>query len=357
MAQQIPQKMNISLLNKPFDMELKEVDVPEIGPHDVLVKVMAVGVCGSDVHYYEHGRVGEFVVEKPLILGHECAGIVADVGSAVTKFKVGDRVAIEPGVTCGECEYCKAGQYNLCPHVEFLATPPIDGAFSQYISHPEGFLFHIPDSMTYEQATLNEPFSVGIQACKRANVQPGSTVVIMGMGPVGLMAVVAAKAFGATNIIVSDLEQIRLDEAIKLGATHAIDIKKEDVNERIKEITDGDGVNYAIETAGNPTALKNALGSLKNGGTLAIVGLPQQETNDLNIPFIANHEINIVGIFRYANTYQMGVEMLNSTAADLDSMFTDEYNLEDAQQAMEQARTNKSGSLKVMVYPNGKPVE
>lgn len=357
MAQQIPQKMNISLLNKPFDMELKEVDVPEIGPHDVLVKVMAVGVCGSDVHYYEHGRVGEFVVEKPLILGHECAGIVADVGSAVTKFKVGDRVAIEPGVTCGECEYCKAGQYNLCPHVEFLATPPIDGAFSQYISHPEGFLFHIPDSMTYEQATLNEPFSVGIQACKRANVQPGSTVIIMGMGPVGLMAVVAAKAFGATNIIVSDLEQIRLDEALKLGATHAIDIKKEDVNERIKEITDGDGVNYAIETAGNPTSLKNALGSLKNGGTLAIVGLPQQETNDLNIPFIANHEINIVGIFRYANTYQMGVEMLNSTAADLDSMFTDEYNLEEAQQAMEQARTNKSGSLKVIVYPNGKPVE
>jgi L-iditol 2-dehydrogenase len=357
MAQQIPQKMNISLLNKPFDMELKEVDVPEIGPHDVLVKVMAVGVCGSDVHYYEHGRVGEFVVEKPLILGHECAGIVADVGSAVTKFKVGDRVAIEPGVTCGECEYCKAGQYNLCPQVEFLATPPIDGAFSQYISHPEGFLFHIPDSMTYEQATLNEPFSVGIQACKRANVQPGSTVVIMGMGPVGLMAVVAAKAFGATNIIVSDLEQIRLDEALKLGATHAIDIKKEDVNERIKEITNGDGVNYAIETAGNTTALKNALGSLKNGGTLAIVGLPQQETNDLNIPFIANHEINIVGIFRYANTYQMGVEMLNSTAADLDSMFTDEYNLEEAQQAMEQARTNKSGSLKVMVYPNGKPVE
>lgn len=357
MAQQIPQKMNISLLNKPFDMELKEVDVPEIGPHDVLVKVMAVGVCGSDVHYYEHGRVGEFVVEKPLILGHECAGIVADVGSAVTKFKVGDRVAIEPGVTCGECEYCKAGQYNLCPHVEFLATPPIDGAFSQYISHPEGFLFHIPDSMTYEQATLNEPFSVGIQACKRANVQPGSTVVIMGMGPVGLMAVVAAKAFGATNIIVSDLEQIRLDEALKLGATHTIDIKKEDVNERIKEITNGDGVNYAIETAGNPTALKSALSSLKNGGTLAIVGLPQQETNDLNIPFIANHEINIVGIFRYANTYQMGVEMLNSTAADLDSMFTDEYNLENAQQAMEQARTNKSGSLKVMVYPNGKPAE
>lgn len=355
MEKNIPETMNISLLNKPFDMEMKEVKVPKIGATDVLVKVMAVGVCGSDVHYYEHGRVGEFVVEKPLILGHECSGVVTDVGSNVTRFKVGDRVAIEPGVPCGECEYCKSGKYNLCRDVEFLATPPVDGAFSQYISHPEGFLFHIPEALSYEEATLNEPFSVGVQACKRANVQPGSTVVIMGMGPVGLMAVVAAKAFGATKIIVSDLEKIRLDEALKLGATHAINIKEEDVATRINEITKGKGVNYAFETAGNPIALQNALAALNNGGTLAIVGLPQQENIELNIPFIANHEINIVGIFRYANTYDMGLEMLASTSADLNTMFTDAYDLNEAKEAMEQARTNKSGSLKVMVYPNGKP--
>ncbi|MEJ7458872.1 NAD(P)-dependent alcohol dehydrogenase [Staphylococcus saprophyticus] len=355
MEKNIPETMNISLLNKPFDMEMKEVKVPKIGATDVLVKVMAVGVCGSDVHYYEHGRVGEFVVEKPLILGHECSGVVTDIGSNVTRFKVGDRVAIEPGVPCGECEYCKSGKYNLCPDVEFLATPPVDGALSQYISHPEGFLFHIPEALSYEEASLNEPFSVGVQACKRANVQPGSTVVIMGMGPVGLMAVVAAKAFGATKIIVSDLEKIRLDEALKLGATHAINIKEEGVATRINEITKGKGVNYAFETAGNPIALQNALAALNNGGTLAIVGLPQQENIELNIPFIANHEINIVGIFRYANTYDMGLEMLASTSADLNTMFTDAYDLNEAKEAMEQARTNKSGSLKVMVYPNGKP--
>ena len=355
MEKNIPETMNISLLNKPFDMEMKEVKVPKIGATDVLVKVMAVGVCGSDVHYYEHGRVGEFVVEKPLILGHECSGVVTDVGSNVTRFKVGDRVAIEPGVPCGDGEYCKSGKYNLCPDVEFLATPPVDGAFSQYISHPEGFLFHIPEALSYEEATLNEPFSVGVQACKRANVQPGSTVVIMGMGPVGLMAVAAAKAFGATKIIVSDLEKIRLDEALKLGATHAINIKEEDVATRINEITKGKGVNYAFETAGNPIALQNALAALNNGGTLAIVGLPQQENIELNIPFIANHEINIVGIFRYAKTNDMGLEMLASTSADLNTMFTDAYDLNEAKEAMEQARTNKSGSLKVMDYPNGKP--
>lgn len=354
MTNNIPDKMKIALLNEPYDIEIKEVDVPKIGPHDVLVKMMAVGVCGSDVHYYAHGSVGEFVVESPLILGHECAGLVVDVGEAVTHFKVGDRVAVEPGVPCGKCEHCKSGHYNLCPDVIFLATPPVDGAFTQYLKHPEDYLFHIPDSLTYEQATLNEPLSVGIQACRRANIQAGSTVVIMGMGPVGLMTVVAAKAFGATQIIVSDVEQNRLDEALKLGATQTINVKNEDVNQRINELTDGKGVNYAIETAGNQIALRSALDALKNGGTLAAVGLAQEALNPIDIPYITNHELNLVGVFRYANTYDVGIEILNHTSADLNSMFTHDYSLEETKEAMERARTDKEGSLKVIVYPNGK---
>ena len=355
MTNQLPEKMNIALLNEPYDIEIKEVDVPEIGPEDVLVKVMAVGVCGSDVHYYAHGSVGEFVVKEPLILGHECSGKVVAVGSEVTDFQEGDRVAIEPGVPCGRCEHCREGKYNLCPHIVFLATPPVDGAFCQYLSHPADFLYHIPDELTYEQATLNEPFSVGIQACKRAQVKAGSTVVIMGMGPVGLMTVLAAKSFGATRIIVSDLEEKRLEEAKELGATHTINIKNDDVLARIENITGSKGVDYAIETAGNPTALKNSVSALKNGGTLAIVGLTQQEEVGFNAPWIANHELNIVGVFRYENTYEMGIDLLSNTTSDLDTMFTDFYDLEDTKEAMERTRTNKSGSIKVMVYPNGKP--
>lgn len=355
MTNQLPEKMNIALLNEPYDIEIKEVDVPEIGPEDVLVKVMAVGVCGSDVHYYAHGSVGEFVVKEPLILGHECSGKVVAVGSKVTDFQEGDRVAIEPGVPCGRCEHCREGKYNLCPHVVFLATPPVDGAFCQYLSHPADFLYHIPDELTYEQATLNEPFSVGIQACKRAQVKAGSTVVIMGMGPVGLMTVLASKSFGATRIIVSDLEEKRLEEAEELGATHTINIKNDDVLARIEDITGGKGVDYAIETAGNPTALKNSVSALKNGGTLAIVGLTQQDEVGFNAPWIANHELNIVGVFRYENTYEMGIDLLSNTTSDLDTMFTDFYDLEDTKEAMERTRTNKSGSIKVMVYPNGKP--
>ena len=277
------------------------------------------------------------------------------MGSEVTDFQEGDRVAIEPGVPCGRCEHCREGKYNLCPHVVFLATPPVDGAFCQYLSHPADFLYHIPDELTYEQATLNEPFSVGIQACKRAQVKAGSTVVIMGMGPVGLMTVLAAKSFGATRIIVSDLEEKRLEEAKELGATHTINIKNDDVLERIEAITGGKGVDYAIETAGNPTALKNSVSALKNGGTLAIVGLTQQDEVGFNAPWIANHELNIVGVFRYENTYEMGIDLLSNTTSDLDTMFTDFYDLEDTKEAMERTRTNKSGSIKVMVYPNGKP--
>ncbi|HEU5140529.1 MAG TPA: NAD(P)-dependent alcohol dehydrogenase [Bacillales bacterium] len=348
----IPEKMKAAVLNRTFDIELKELDVPEVRDDEVLVKVIAVGVCGSDVHYYEHGRIGPYVVEEPIILGHECSGIVVDTGKDVSRFVKGDRVAVEPGVTCGRCEYCKIGRYNLCPKVEFLATPPVDGAFVQYIRHREDFLYPIPDHLSFETALLNEPFSVGIHAAKRADLHPGSSVAIMGMGPVGLMAVAAAKAFGATNIIVADLEENRLEAGKKLGASHAIHIRKEDPGQRIKELTSNRGVDVAFETAGHPAALKSALSSVKRGGKLAIVGLPPQDEVGVNVPLISSYEIDIYGVFRYANTYPEGIEFLSSDLIDADFLITDRYALQDTKQALEQARTNKSESLKVIVYPN-----
>lgn len=349
----LPSTMKAAVLKEPFVISIEEMPVPEILADEVLIKVMAVGICGSDIHYYEHGRIGRYVVEKPIILGHECAGIVAAIGNNVTRFKVGDRVAIEPGVTCGRCDACKGGRYNLCPDVQFLATPPVDGAFVQYIKHREDFLFPIPDHLSFEEAALNEPFSVGIHAAKRANLQPGSTVAIMGMGPVGLMAVVAAKAFGAREIIVTDLEPIRLEAARKLGATHTINVREKDPVEEVKRLTGGLGVDVAFETAGNPKALQSALASVRRGGKMVIVGLPPQDKIPLNIPFIADNEVDIYGVFRYANTYPQGITFLASGISDVNALITDRYPLEKTQEAMEQARTNKSGSLKVMVYPNG----
>jgi len=352
MMEQLPKTMKAAVMPKPGTIVMEERPVPQVGDHEVLIKIMAVGVCGSDVHYYENGRIGRFVVEKPIILGHECAGMIAAVGASVTRFHIGDRVAIEPGVTCGRCSACKEGRYNLCPDVQFLATPPVDGAFVQYMTIREDMVFPIPDHLTYEEAALNEPFSVGIHAAKRCQLQPGTTVAIMGMGPVGLMAVAAAKSFGASRIIVTDLEQVRLEAARRMGATHVINVREEDAIERIRELTGGVGVDTAWETAGNPKALQTALHSLRRGGKLVIVGLPAQDEIPLNVPFIADNEVDIYGVFRYANTYPMGIEFLASGTIDTKSLITDRYPLEQTQEALERAIHNKSGSLKIMVYPN-----
>ncbi|WP_052092241.1 NAD(P)-dependent alcohol dehydrogenase [Paenibacillus sp. FSL H7-0357] len=348
----LPLTMKAAVMDKPGSIVIKEVPVPEVGDHEVLVQVMAVGVCGSDLHYYEHGRIGRFVVEKPIILGHECAGVIVAAGEKVTKAVIGDRVAVEPGVTCGHCSACKAGRYNLCPDVQFLATPPVDGAFVQYLAIREDMVFRIPAHLSFEEAALNEPFSVGIHAAKRSRLQAGETVAIMGMGPVGLMAVAAAKSHGASRIIVTDLEEVRLEAALRLGATHAINIRKEDAVETIKQLTDGAGVDVAWETAGNPKALQSALYSIRRGGRLAIVGLPAQDEIPLNVPFIADNEIDIYGIFRYANTYPKGIEFLASGDVDAGVLITDRYPLAETREALERAIHNKSGSLKVIVYPN-----
>jgi L-iditol 2-dehydrogenase len=193
--------MKVALLMKPGVIEIVERDIPVYANDEVLIRVRAVGLCGSDVHYYEHGKIGSYVVEKPIILGHEAAGDIVAVGSHVRHLTEGQRAAIEPGVTCGRCVYCKAGKYNLCPFVQFLATPPVDGAFCEYIAIRSDFVFPIPDQISYEEAALIEPLSVGIHAVRRGRLQFGETVAIFGMGPIGMLTAVAAKSFGARRII------------------------------------------------------------------------------------------------------------------------------------------------------------
>ncbi|MFC4306849.1 NAD(P)-dependent alcohol dehydrogenase [Cohnella boryungensis] len=349
----VPAMMKAAVMTEPRLIVTEERPVPQPDEHEALVKVMAVGVCGSDVHYFEHGKIGSAIVRYPMILGHECAGEVVAVGKAVTRLKPGDRVAIEPQTTCGRCSACKSGKYNLCPEVEFFATPPIDGAFAQYVKMREDYLFPIPDSLSYEEAALIEPFSVGIHAANRTGLKPGSSVAIMGMGPVGLLAVVAARAYGASRIYVTDLEPVRLEAAKRLGATHAINVREQDAVETIKALNGGSGVDVAWETAGNPRALQSALLSLKRGGKLAVVGLPVEAEIPLNVHFITDHEVDIYGVFRYADTYAAGIEILASGIADVRTLVTDRYSLDRTQEAMERALNNKSGSLKVIVYPNG----
>lgn len=348
----IPTMMKAAYLQKPLEVTVENVEVPSVKGKEVLVKMIAVGICGSDVHYYAHGRIGNRLVQYPHIQGHECAGIVVAAGDEVTRFKVGDRVAIEPGVACLSCDYCKEGRYNLCPDVQFLSTPPVKGAFVQYLKHHENFLFAIPDSLSYEIATLAEPLSVGIHAVKRGNLKPGATVLITGMGPVGLMTVIAAKAFGASEIIVSDMEPLRLKAATQLGATRVIDFTEEDTADVVNNETSGYGVDMVIETSGNAKALQSAINLVKRGGTIVAIGFPAMEEVPLNVTKMLQNEIDLFSVYRYTNTYPLAIKILESMGNQIEHVITDRYSLDEINEAMKQAHTNRSGSLKVIVYPN-----
>ena len=212
------QKIQAGVMYGVDDIRVEEVDFPQMKPGDVLIKIKAVGICGSDVHYYKHGRIGSYVVAKPLILGHECAGEIVEVASDVKGFQPGDRVAVEPGYTCRKCVYCKTGRYNLCPDVTFMATPPIDGAFVEYVAWPADFVYRLPENLTFAHGALMEPLAVGMHAVRRSRLKPGEPIVILGAGTIGLVTILAAKAAGAGEIIV-DTRSKRL-ESVDFGLQH-----------------------------------------------------------------------------------------------------------------------------------------
>jgi L-iditol 2-dehydrogenase len=344
-------KMRAAVLTKPGTIEIKELDIPAYGPDEALIRIKAVGLCGSDVHYYEHGKIGPYVVEYPIILGHEAAGEVVAVGSEVRNILPGQRVTIEPGVTCGRCTYCKSGHYNLCPDVVFLATPPYDGAFCEYIAIRADMLYPIPDTMTYEKAALIEPFSVGLHAVRRGNLLPGETVVIMGMGPIGILALMAAKSAGARRVIGVDLESFRLERALQMGATDVINLRDEDAQTAILRITEGHKADLAIETAGNGRAAQSALQAVRRGGRVVLVGLPQENETPLSIPYIVDNEIDIRGVFRYHNTYPTGVAIMAGENIDLEPVITDYMSLEETPKAFEKAINEKNSTLKIVIRP------
>lgn len=343
--------MRAAVLVKPGVIEIQERRIPSAGDDQVLIQVKAVGLCGSDIHYYQHGKIGPYVVEKPIILGHEASGIIVSVGSKVTHLAVGQRVSVEPGAACGRCVHCKTGRYNLCKGVEFLATPPFDGAFCEYIAMRADCVFPVPDSMSDEDAAMMEPFSVGLHATRRGRLQQGETVVIMGMGPIGLVTAAAAKARGAKRIIGVDLEDFRLQTALHMGATHIVNLRKEDLLHKIRQFTHEEGADLAVETAGNITAVQTALTLVKRGGRLAIVGLPPENNALFNVPFIVDNEVDLCGVFRYRNTYPEGIHIVSGGQANLRPMVTHRMSLNDTRQAFEQAITDKGNTIKIVIHP------
>ncbi len=345
-----------SVMHATRDLRWETREVPAPGPLEVRVKIARVGVCGSDLHYYTHGRIGNFIVKSPIVLGHEVSGTVEAIGEGVTRHKVGDRVALEPGVPCRRCDYCKRGEYNLCPDMVFMATPPTDGALTEYVVWPEDFVFGIPDHISLEAAALLEPLAVGVWAVRRGEVRMGDSVVVLGAGPIGCNTHQAAKAAGATTLIAVDLEPFRLEMARKVGATHTVNAREEDVLERIKDITGKvglprthSGVDVAFETAGSLATCRLAVAAPRPGGVTVLVGLPPDPLVSLDIVSASSRETQIRGLFRYANCYPAALALVASGQVDLDVLVTQRYKFGDTQDALEFANRDKTSSVKVML--------
>lgn len=344
-------KNQTAFLSKAFQFEFKDTTMPVVGDDDVLIKIHHVTICGSDAHFFEDPTYGGMIVPPilPIILGHECGGIVEEVGKNVKHLCKGDKVAVEPGVGCGKCRYCLEGHYNLCPEMDFMAAPPFRrGALSRYVSHPARMVFKLPDNMDTIEGALMEPLSVGMYAANRANAKLGKTAIVLGSGCIGLMTIAALRAMGLETIVVSDLFDNRLENALKMGASRAINAKKSNVVEEVKKITEGRGVDLVFETAGNNVTAAMTINFAAPGGKIIMVGNVYGET-----PFrfieANNKQVDIMSVFRYVNIYPMAIDAVSSGKIRVKDMISKVFPFEQVQEAFECAINDKDTVVKVLI--------
>ncbi|CDP18827.1 unnamed protein product [Coffea canephora] len=335
------------------DLRVLPYKLPALGPRDVRVSMKAVGICGSDVHYLKTMSCGHFLVKEPMVIGHESAGIIDEVGSEVTTLAPGDRVALEPGTGCWRCDRCKEGRYNLCPDMKFFATPPIHGSLANKIVHPADLCFKLPDNVSLEEGAMCEPLSVGVYACRRAQIGPETNVLVMGAGPIGLVSLLAARAFGAPRIVVVDVDRNRLSVAKELGAfaTVQVSTKTEDFEKEVEQIqkaVGGAGIDVTLDCVGFSKTMSTALSATRSGGKVCLVGMGHC---DMTIPLTpaAAREVDILGVFRYKNTWPQCLEFLSSGKIDVKPLITHRYGFsqEEVADAFETSARG-SNAIKVM---------
>ena len=330
-------------------VEMRDIPVPEVKAGEVLVKVMHCGVCGSDVHYYKEGAIGDFVVKEPMILGHECAGEIVELGEGVTELNVGDKVALEPGIPCGKCEYCKSGKYNLCPDVKFMATPPIDGAFCEYVSYPAEFCFKLPDNMDTIDGAMIEPLNCGFHATQRVGAHVGQTAVIMGDGCIGLCVLTALHASGVNDVYLFGKHEKRLAMAKKMGATAVFNISEVDPVKKINEISNGRGMDLVFELTGSVSGTQVCIPMAARGGKIMLMGQGANAYTEINIDGIIVKELDVMGNFRYANLYPTVINAVSTQDLKIKEMITDIYKFEDVEKALEYSVTNKADTVKMII--------
>lgn len=342
-------KMKVAVMLGIGKMGFEERDIPKVKENEVLVKLEYVGICGSDLHYYETGAIGDYVVEPPFVLGHEPGGTVVEVGENVKDLKVGDRVALEPGKTCGHCEFCKTGRYNLCPDVVFFATPPVDGVFQEYVAHEADLCFKLPDNVSTLEGALIEPLAVGFHAAIQGDAHLGQKAVVMGAGCIGLVSMMALKARGVSEVYVVDIMEKRLEKALELGATGVINGSKEDVLERVKALTNGTGMDLVIETAGTEITTRQAVHIAKKGSNIVLVGYSKSGEMTLPMSLVLDKELTFKTVFRYRHIYPMAIDAVAAGKVNLKGIVTDVFELDEAQKAMDYSVNNKADIVKAVI--------
>jgi len=342
-------KMKVAVMLGIGKMGFEERDIPNPKDDEVLVKLEYVGICGSDLHYYETGAIGDYVVNPPFVLGHEPGGTVVEVGKNVKHLKVGDRVALEPGKTCGHCEFCKTGRYNLCPDVVFFATPPVDGVFQEYVAHEADLCFKLPDNVSTLEGALIEPLAVGFHAAIQGEAHLGQRAVVMGAGCIGLVSMMALKARGVSEVYVVDIMEKRLEKALELGATEVINGAKENVLERVKQLTDGAGVDLVIETAGTEITTRQAIHMAKKGSNIVLVGYSKSGEMTLPMSLALDKELTFKTVFRYRHIYPMAIDAVAAGKVNLKGIVTDIFGLDEAQKAMNYSVNNKADIVKAVI--------
>lgn len=320
-------------------IEIVDRGMPSAGPRQAVVRIESVGVCGSDTTYFTVGRIGDWVVDGPIVLGHEVAGTVVALGRDVSRVRVGDRVAIEPGTPCRDCEDCTAGNYHLCADLVFLATPPHDGALTQFMVVDERNLFAMPDHMSFDEGAMLEPLSVGIWACRRAGLQPGDRVLVSGAGPVGVLAAQVARALGASVVRLADISPYRLEVAAGLG----FEVEQAGGGGTIPEF------DVLLECSGAPTALGDGLWRLRNGGRAAMVGMPKQSV-ELPLSRLNVRELSVSLVNRYAHTWPTAMALVASGRVDAGAIVTHHFGLDDTAEALMLA-ANEPRSMKAVIHP------
>lgn len=341
--------MKVAIMESIGKMGYTRRPIPTPRDNEVLVKLEYVGICGSDMHYYETGAIGDYVVEPPFVLGHEPGGTVVQVGKDVTHLKVGDRVALEPGKTCGHCEFCKTGRYNLCPDVVFFATPPVDGVFQEYVAHEADLCFKLPENVSTLEGALIEPLAVGFHAANQGGAHAGQTAVVMGAGCIGLVSMMALKAEGVSKVYVVDIMEKRLEKALELGADGVINGKEKDAVEAVRELTGGRGCDLVIETAGTEFTTRQCIHMTKKGATIVLVGYSKSGEMTLPMSLALDKELTFKTVFRYRHIYPMAIQAVAAGKVNLKGIVTDIFDFDDIQNAMDRSVADKANIVKAVV--------